>query len=98
MKDLLSTLNSHQKAYVNLDLEDPKNGEYLLTVFHCKTKDGLNLLQVAAEVSSESSTGTNFEVQTATSFSKTMNALVYKIDEEKGLIWIAYPWRLFDRG
>jgi len=98
MTELLSTLNQHQKAYIDLDLKDPKNGEYLLTVFHCKPKDGLNLLQVAAEVSAESSTGTNFAVQTETPFSKTMNSLVYKIDEEKELIWIAYPWRLFDRG
>jgi len=98
MNELLSTLNDHQKAYVNLDLKDPKNGEFLLTVFRCKAKEGLNLLQVAAEVAAESSTGTNFLVSTETAFSKTMNALVYKIDEEKELIWIAYPWRLFDRG
>jgi len=51
----------------------------------------------ASDVSSGSSTGTNFAVQTETLFSKTMNSLVYKIDEEKELIWIAYPWRLFDR-
>jgi len=98
MNELINTLNPHQKAYVNLDLENPKNGEYLLTVFHCVPKDGLNILQVAAEVAAESSTGTNFLVNTETPFSKTMNALVYKVDEEKELIWIAYPWRLFDRG
>lgn len=27
-----------------------------------------------------------------------MNALVYKVEEDKELVWIAYPWRLFDRG
>jgi len=27
-----------------------------------------------------------------------MNALVYNLDLEKNLVWIAYPWRLFDRG
>jgi len=98
MNELFNTLNDHQKAYVKLDLENPKNGEYLLTVFRCKAKEWLNLLQVAAEVAAESSTGTNFLVSTETDFSKTMNALVYKIDEEKDLIRIAYPWRLFDRG
>lgn len=98
MRELLDTLNPHQKAYVNLDLENPKNGEYMLTVFRCKAKEGLNLLQVAAEVAAESSTGTNFLVNTETPFSKTMNALVYKIDVDQDLIWIAYPWRLFDRG
>jgi ribulose-bisphosphate carboxylase large chain len=55
-------------------------------------------MQAACEVSAESSTGTNFEVQTETAFSKEMNSLVYKIDLEKNLVWIAYPRRLFDRG
>jgi ribulose-bisphosphate carboxylase large chain len=55
-------------------------------------------MQAACEVSAESSTGTNFEVQTETAFSKEMNSLAYKIDLEKNLVWIAYPRRLFDRG
>jgi len=36
-------------------------------------------------------------VKTETPFSRVMNALVYKVDIENNLIWIAYPWRLFDR-
>ncbi|MEI6671952.1 MAG: hypothetical protein WCL02_00900 [bacterium] len=56
------------------------------------------MLQAACEVSAESSTGTNFAVQTETAFSREMNALVYKVDMEKNLVWIAYPRRLFDRG
>jgi len=56
------------------------------------------MLQAACEVSAESSTGTNFAVQTETPFSREMNSLVYKIDLEKNLVWIAYPRRLFDRG
>jgi ribulose-bisphosphate carboxylase large chain len=48
-------------------------------------------------VSAESSTGTNFAVKTETSYSKLFNALVYQIDVEKNLVWIAYPRRLFDR-
>jgi len=90
-------LNSHQKAYINLKLRKPTNGEYLLCVFHLKAGKGLNLLQAAAEVAAESSTGTNFAVQTETDFSREMNALVYQVDEKKNLVWIAYPWRLFDR-
>jgi len=39
MNELFNTLNDHQKAYVKLDLENPKNGEYLLTVFRCKAKE-----------------------------------------------------------
>jgi len=97
VKQLLKTLNPHQAAYVNLELEDPRNGEYLLCVFHLEPGANLNLLQAAAEVAAESSTGTNFKVQTETPFSREMNALVYQADLQRGLVWIAYPWRLFDR-
>lgn len=96
--DLVKSLNSKQEAYVNLELPDPCNGEYLLCVFHMVPGGKFNVLQTAAEIAAESSTGTNFKVSTETSFSRTMNALVYQLDLEKELIWIAYPWRLFDRG
>ncbi|MCK4269079.1 MAG: ribulose-bisphosphate carboxylase [Methanogenium sp.] len=95
---LFKTLNEKQKAYVNLNLPDPKNGVYLLTVFHLVPDEKLNILQAAAEVAAESSTGTTFSVQTETPFSREMNALVYQLDLKKNLVWIAYPWRLFDRG
>lgn len=97
-KKLLKTLNSKQEAYVNLGLPNPKNGEYLLTVFHLVPGGELNILQAATEVAAESSTGTNFKVNTETPFSREMNALVYQLDLKKSLVWIAYPWRLFDRG
>ena len=96
--ELLATLNDHQLAYVNLDLTNPKNGQYMLCAFHLIPRKKLNMLQAACEVAAESSTGTNFLVETETDFSKEMNALVYKLDVEKELVWIAYPWRLFDRG
>lgn len=98
--DLFKTLSDKQKAYVNLKLseEEQKNGSYLLAVFHFRPKKSLNVLQAAAEVAAESSTGTNYSVVTETAFSRSMNALVYKIDEKKELVYIAYPWRLFDRG
>jgi len=89
-------LNPKQKAYVNLDLKDPKNGEYFLAVYHL-VPNKLNILQAAAEVAAESSTGTNFKVNTETAFSREMNALVYKVDTKKNLVWIAYLWRIFDR-
>lgn len=98
MKRLLKTLSAKQEAYVNLDLPDPRNGEYLLAVFHLEPVGRMNILQAASEVAAESSTGTNFQVKTETSFSRSMNALVYKVDLKKKLVWIAYPWRLFDRG
>lgn len=98
IKELLPTLNSHQLAYVNLDLPDPKNGEYMLACFHLIPWGKLNILQAACEVSAESSTGTNFAVQTETPFSRTLNSLVYKVDMEKNLVWIAYPTGLRDGG
>jgi len=97
-KQLIKTLNPHQLGYVNFDLSNPKNGEYLLAVFHLISGGKLNILQAAAEVAAESSTGTNFNVKTETPFSKEMNALVYQLDQDKNLVWLAYPWRLFDRG
>jgi len=97
MSALIKSLNSHQAAYINLNLKNPKNGEYMLGIFHLVPGKNLNIMQAAAEVSAESSTGTNFAVQTETPFSREMNALVYQVDLKKNLVWIAYPWRLFDR-
>lgn len=96
-KKLLDSLNEKQKAYVNLELEEPECGEYVLTVFRLAPGKKLNMLQAAAEVAAESSTGTNFKVKTETPFSRRMNALVYNIEQKKKLVWLAYPWRLFDR-
>ena len=96
-KNLLKTLNPKQQDYVNLNLPNPKNGQYLLAVFHLVPAGKLNILQAAAEVAAESSTGTTFRVNTETPFSREMNALVYQLDLKKNLVWIAYPWRLFDR-
>ena len=98
LKTELASLNEKQLRYTNFDLPNPKNGEYMLCVFHFVPGDGLNTLQAATEIAAESSTGTNFTVQTETDFSHEMNALVYQIDYKKELVWIAYPWRLFDRG
>ncbi len=97
MDSLYKTLNKKQQAYVHLDLSEPRNGQYMLAVFHLIPGKGLNILQAASEVAAESSTGTNFAVQTETPFSQEMNALVYQVDLKRSLVWIAYPWRLFDR-
>ena len=94
---MAKNLNPHRAAYVNFDLPNPKNGEYMLCVFHLIPGKKLNILEAATEVAAESSTGTNFKVQTETAFSREMNALVYKVDQKERLVWIAYPWRLFDR-
>jgi len=97
VRDLLSTLNPKQLAYVNLDLADPYNGDYMLTSFHMVPAGKLNILQTASEIAAESSTGTNFTVKTETPYSRLLNALVYEVDMESNMVKIAYPWRLFDR-
>lgn len=98
LREELKSLNDKQLRYTNFDLPNPKNGEYMLCVFHFVAGKGLNTLQAATEIAAESSTGTNFTVQTETDFSHEMDALVYQVDYKKELVWIAYPWRLFDRG
>ncbi len=95
-EELYSTLNEKQRAYVNFEMENPHNNNYLLAVFHIVPGKKMNILQAASEVAAESSTGTNFRVKTETDFAKTLNAIVYNIDVEKQLAWIAYPWRIFD--
>jgi len=98
LREQLASLNPKQLLYTNLELENPKNGLYMLTCYHMVPGRGMNMLQAAAEVAAESSTGTNFAVKTETSFSHAMNALIYKVDLKKELVWIAFPWRIFDRG
>lgn len=95
---LIKTLSEKQAAYVNFELPNPQSGEYMLAVFYLVSSDKINILQAAAEVAAESSSGTNFAVKTETAFSQTMNALVYQLDVKENLVWIAYPWRIFDRG
>lgn len=87
-----------QKDYINLKLKNPENGKYLLAVFHIIPKKGIDILDIASEVAAESSTGTMLRVKTATAFADKLNALVYKVDKKKNLVWIAYPLRIFDRG
>lgn len=98
LREEVASLNTKQLHYANFDLKNPKNGEYMLCVFHFVPGKGLNTLQAATEIAAESSTGTNFSVQTETDFSHEMDALVYQVDYKRELVWIAYPWRLFDRG
>jgi ribulose-bisphosphate carboxylase large chain len=54
-------------------------------------------LEVAAHIAAETSTGTNVEVSTTDDFTKGVDALVYFIDEAKGVMKVAYPNDLFYR-
>jgi ribulose-bisphosphate carboxylase large chain len=86
-----------QEKYIKLGNKDVFNDQYLLAVFEVYTY-GADLLDAASEIAAESSNGSNITVGTATPFSDSMGAIVYKVDKKKNLVWIAYPWRMFDRG
>ncbi len=87
-----------QKKYIQLDSQEVFNDQYVLTVFKVKTYGNIDLLDAASEIAAESSNGSNLTVGTATKFSDAMGAVVYKVEPEKDLVYIAYPWRMFDRG
>ena len=87
-----------QKQYLALGNKDVYNGTYLLAVFKILPYGQSSLADVASEVAAESSTGSNVAVGSATSFSMTLDAQVYELDQENNLAYIAYPWRMFDSG
>lgn len=87
------------KRYVNLDLREEdliKQGNHVLCAYRMKPKKG-KFIEVAAHFAAESSTGTNVEVYTTDDFTRSIDAIVYEVDESKELMKIAYPLNLFDR-
>ena len=86
--------------YSNLDLKEADliaGGKHILVAYTMTPAAGHGFLEVAAHVAAESSTGTNVEVSTTDDFTKGVDALVYEIDEAKGIMKVAYPLDLFDR-
>ncbi len=86
--------------YSNLDLKEAdliKNGKHILVAYTMTPAKGVGYLEAAAHIAAESSTGTNVEVSTTDDFTKGVDALVYEIDEAKGVMKVAYPNDLFDR-
>jgi ribulose-bisphosphate carboxylase large chain len=86
--------------YSNLSLKESDliaGGRHVLCAYIMKPKAGYGYLETAAHFSAESSTGTNVEVVTTDDFTKSVDSLVYEIDESKQLMKIAYPIELFDR-
>ena len=72
-------------------------GRHVLCAYSMKPKAGHDYLATAAHFAAESSTGTNVEVSTTDDFTRSVDALVYEIDEANELTKIAYPLELFDR-
>ncbi|MFA7268438.1 MAG: ribulose-bisphosphate carboxylase [Sterolibacterium sp.] len=87
--------------YANLALEEADliaGGRHVLCAYLMKPKTGFgNYLATAAHFAAESSTGTNVEVSTTDDFTRSVDALVYDIDEAREIMKIAYPVELFDR-
>ena len=86
--------------YSNLALKESDliaGGHHVLCAYIMKPKAGYGYLETAAHFAAEFSTGTNVEVVTTDDFTKSIDALVYEIDEAKELMKIAYPIELFDR-
>jgi ribulose-bisphosphate carboxylase large chain len=86
--------------YSNLSLKEKdliEGGRHVLCAYIMKPKAGYGYLETAAHFAAESSTGTNVDVVTTDDFTKSVDALVYEIDEAKELTKIAYPIELFDR-
>ena len=86
--------------YADLSLKEEdliKGDKHMLVAYHMQPATGYGYLEVAAHIAAESSTGTNVEVSTTDDFTKGVDALVYFIDEAKGVMKVAYPNDLFDR-
>ncbi|HHH48549.1 MAG TPA: ribulose-bisphosphate carboxylase [Gammaproteobacteria bacterium] len=86
--------------YADLSLKEDEliaGGNHVLVAYTMEPAEGYGYLEVAAHFAAESSTGTNVEVCTTDDFTKGVDALVYEIDEAKGIMKIAYPIDLFDR-
>ena len=89
---------SNRYADLSLKEEDLIKGDkHILVAYHMLPMAGYGYLEVAAHIAAESSTGTNVEVSTTDDFTKGVDALVYFIDEAKGIMKVAYPNELFDR-
>ncbi|MBC8258666.1 MAG: ribulose-bisphosphate carboxylase [SAR324 cluster bacterium] len=86
--------------YANLSLQEEDliaGGKHVLCAYKMKPKKGFfDYIGTAAHFAAESSTGTNVTVVTTDDFTRSLDALVYEIDEEKELMKIAYPVDLFD--
>ncbi|MHA1598492.1 MAG: ribulose-bisphosphate carboxylase [Alphaproteobacteria bacterium] len=86
--------------YADLSLDEAeliKDGKHILVAYIMAPQSGYGYLEAAAHFAAESSTGTNVEVSTTDDFTKSVDAMVYEIDEAKSIMKIAYPLDLFDR-
>lgn len=86
--------------YVDTTLSEAEliaGGRHVLCAYTMRPKAGYGFVATAAHFAAESSTGTNVEVSTTDDFTRSVDALVYELDEARELMKIAYPVELFDR-
>ncbi len=86
--------------YADLRLQEDELvalGQHVLCAYRMRPKAGHGYLATAAHFAAESSTGTNVEVSTTDDFTRSVDAIVYEVDETAELMKIAYPIELFDR-
>ena len=88
------------KRYADLGLREEDliaRGQHVLVAYKMRPKAGVRYLEAAAHFAAESSTGTNVEVSTTDDFTRSLDALVYLVDEATEELRIAFPLELFDR-
>ncbi|MDE2368329.1 MAG: ribulose-bisphosphate carboxylase [Burkholderiales bacterium] len=86
--------------YADLSLNEAeliRQGRHILVAYKMKPKAGVGYLEAGAHFAAESSTGTNVAVSTTDDYTRSVDALVYHIDEASEDLRIAYPLELFDR-
>ena len=70
--------------------------ENIIATYYVEPED-ISLKRAAIEIAAEESVGTWTEVTTTTKWiARTLSAKVFQMNEEKGIIKIAYPLELFD--
>ena len=77
------------KRYADLQLREADlvaGGRHVLCAYSMKPKAGYEYLATAAHFAAESSTGTNVEVSTTDDFTRSVDALVYEVNEAAGAI------------
>ncbi|MDT8283839.1 MAG: ribulose 1,5-bisphosphate carboxylase, partial [Gammaproteobacteria bacterium] len=77
--------------YSDLSLNEENllaDGKHILVAYTMEPSEGHGYLEAASHFAAESSTGTNVEVSTTDDFTKGVDALVYEIDEAKGIMKI----------
>jgi|AntAceMinimDraft_18_1070375.scaffolds.fasta_scaffold05375_8 ribulose-bisphosphate carboxylase large chain len=85
-------------SYLRLDYQ-PLLKEEIIAIYYLQPKEGVSFKEAAEKIAAESSIGTWTKLSnlSATVFQKLAARLFY-LDEEKGIIKIAYPLALFEKG